>query len=115
MRYSFRFGLFGKNVRMFSEGKRGIVVEKERQVVCVYGTDENYNILCAVPLCHPKYLKGEEYTVEFDGNDRAKVCVGELRILIDYDEKKCSNNKSLLCYGSDDWGQDVGVEWNEAF
>ena len=113
MRYSFKYGLFAKNVQMFSEGKRGIVVEKERQVVCVYGTDENYHILCAVPLCPPKHLKGEEYIIEFDENNRAKVCVGELQILIDYSEKKCSNNKSLKCFGSDDWGQDVQIEWSE--
>lgn len=57
-------------------------VEKEPHVVCVYGTDENHNILCAIPLCHPKYLKGIEYVVEFEENERAKVCVGELQIVI---------------------------------
>ena len=55
MKYTFKFGLFGKKVQMFSEGERGIVIEKEPQVVCVYGTDSNYNILCAIPLCHPKF------------------------------------------------------------
>ena len=63
MKYTFKFGLFGKKVQMFSEGQRGVVVEKEPQVVCVYGTDSNYNILCAIPLCHPKFLKGIEYIV----------------------------------------------------
>ena len=57
MRYTFQFKLFGKKVQMFSEGKMGIVVEKEPDVVCVYGTDENFHILCAVPLCHPKFSK----------------------------------------------------------
>ena len=112
MKYTFKFTLFGKKVQMFSEGQRGIVVEKEPQTVCVYGTDGDYNILCAVPLCHPKFLKGAEYTVEFDENDRAEVCVGDLRVAVDYSKKKCANNKSLQCYGSDDWGQDVQVEWN---
>ena len=44
MKYTFKFSLFRKKVQMFSEGERGIVVEKEPQVVCVYGTDSNYNI-----------------------------------------------------------------------
>lgn len=48
MRYTFQFKLFGKKVQMFCEGKMGIVVEKEPDVVCVYGTDENYHILCAI-------------------------------------------------------------------
>ena len=113
MHYTFKFSLFGKKVQMFSEGHMGIVIEKESQVVCVYGTDNNYNILCAVPLCHPKFLKGAEYIVEFDESDRAKVSVGDLQIIIDYSKKKCANSKSLKCYGSNSWGQDVQAEWNE--
>ena len=113
MKYTFKFGLFGKKVQMFSKGERGIVVEKEPHVVCVYGTDSNYNILCAIPLCHPKFLKGAEYIVEFDENNCAKVCVGDLQIVINYSEKKCANSKSLKCYGSDSWGQDVQSDWNE--
>lgn len=113
MQYSFRFRVFGEKVGMFREGERGIVIEKEPQVVCVYGTDANYHILCAVPLCHPKYLKGEEYTIEFDDQNRAKVSVGELKIVIDYSLKKCASNKALKCFGSDEWGQDVQTEWSE--
>ena len=109
MRYTFQFKLFGKKVQMFSERQMGIVIEKEPDVVCVYGTDEKYHILCAVPLCHPKFLKG----VEFDEKERAKICVGELQIVIDFAEKKCANNKDIKCYGSDDWGQDVQIEWSE--
>lgn len=113
MRYTFQFKLFGKKVQMFSERQMGIVVEKEPDVVCVYGTDEKYHILCAVPLCHPKLLKGAEYVIEFNENECAKVCVGELQIVIDFAKKKCANNKALKCYGSDDWGQDVQIEWSE--
>ena len=113
MRYTFQFKLFGKKVQMFSEGQMGIVVEKEPNVVCVYGTDENHHILCAIPLCHPKFLKGAEYVIEFNENNCAKVCVGELQIIIDYSKKKCASNKALKCYGSEDWGQDVQIEWGE--
>ena len=114
MRYAFRFKLFGKKVQMFSEGQMGVVIEKEPDVICVYGTDENHSrILCAVPLCHPRFLKGAEYTIEFNGNSCAEICVGELQIVVDYSRKKCANNKSLKCYGSDDWGQDVQMEWSE--
>ncbi len=55
MRHTFQFKLFGKKVQMFSERQMGIVVEKEPDIVCVYGADQNYHILCAVPLCHPNF------------------------------------------------------------
>ena len=113
MKYKFKFSLFKRKVQMFSEGERGIVVEKEMQSVCVYGTDSNYNILCAIPLCHPKFLKGAEYIVEFDENNCAKVYVGDLQIVINYSKKKCANNKSLKCCGSNNWGQDVQSDWND--
>ena len=113
MKYTFKFSLFGKKVQMFSEGQRGIVIEKESKVICVYGTDNNYHILCAIPLCHPKFLKSAEYTVEFDEGNCATVCVANLKIVIDYEKKKCANNQSLQCYGSNSWGEDVQVEWNE--
>jgi len=113
MRHTFKFGIFGKKVQMFSQGQMGIVVEKEPHMICVYGTDKNHNILCAVPLCHPKFLKGAEYTVEFSDNDCAKVCVGALQIVFDYNKKKCANSKDLQCYGSDAWGQDVRMDWSE--
>lgn len=114
MRYSFQFKLFGKKVQMFEERKMGVVIEKEPQVVCVYGTDETHQkILCAIPLCHPKFLKGAEYTVEFFERDFAKISVGDLKIVIDFENKKCAVNKEIPCYGSDLWGQDVQIEWTE--
>ena len=114
MRYTFKFKLFGKKVQMFKEGQMGIVVEKESDVVCVYATDEKHeNILCALPLCHPKILKGTEYVIEFTENNCAKVSVGELQIIIDYSNKKCANNKALKCFGSEAWGHDIAVAWGE--
>ena len=114
MRYTFKFKLFGGKVQMFNHKEMGIVIEKEPDVVCVYGTDDKHqNILCAIPLCHPKFLKGAEYIIDFDENNSAKICVGELQILIDFSNHKCANNKGIKCYGSDSWGQDVQIEWSE--
>ena len=89
MRYTFKFKLFGSKVQMFDEGRMGIVIEKEPDVICVYGTDEKHkDILCAIPLCHPKLLKGAEYIIDFRENEQAKVCVGDLQIIIDFTKKK---------------------------
>lgn len=113
MRYTFKFKLFGNKVQMFSEEQMGVVIEKEPHVVCVYGTDERHeDILCAIPLSHPKFLMGAEYIVDFCENKQAKICVGDLQIVIDFEKKKCANNKSIKCYGSDSWGDDVQIEWS---
>lgn len=115
MKYSFKFTLFGKSVRMFNDSGMGIVIEKEPQVVCVYGTDEGQqNILCAIPLCHPKYLKGLEYTIEFCPEQCAKISVGNIKMIIDFANHKCANNISVKNYGSDTWGRDVSVAWDES-
>ena len=113
MKHSFKFGLFGKNVRMFSQGNMGVVIEKEADVVCVYGTNSaNTKILCAVPLCHPKLLKGERYTVQFNMKECAMIRVRDIAILIDFKNHTCSTNiVDLHCYGSDEWGQNVQVDW----
>ena len=113
MKYTFKFKLFGGNVQMFSEGLMGVVIEKEPQVICVYGTDERHqSILCAVPLCHPKYLRGEEYTVDFCEDERVRVSVGEIQLIIDFGMKKCAVNKAIRCYGSEHWGEDVQIDWS---
>lgn len=113
MKYTFQFTLFGKKVRMFAENGMGIVIEKEPDVICVYGTTENHeDILCAVPLRHPKALKGAEYSVEFS-QSTARITVGDLKLLIDFEARKCANNKNLPSYGSDAWGQDVSAPWDE--
>ncbi|MEG2686962.1 MAG: hypothetical protein RR954_07570 [Christensenellaceae bacterium] len=101
---------------MFNLGDMGVVVEKESDVVCIYGTNNtNSNILCAVPLCHPKYLKGLTYQISFYSDNVATVSVGDIMVYIDYRAKKCSNNRDETNYGSDTWGQDVSEAWNDVF
>lgn len=90
----------------------GIAVEK-KQGICVYGTDENYGVLCAASLCHPGFRKGAEDIIEFAETDRARVCVGDVQIVFDCARKKCANNRSLACFGTEDWGEDVRMEWSE--
>lgn len=113
MQHRFRFSLLGPKVQLFQEGNAGVVIEKEAQAVCVYGTDAGHKkILCAIPLCHPKYLKGLEYVVEFDSDALAKVSVGDIKVVIDFEAHKCSNNKGARGYGSDAWGQEVSLAWD---
>lgn len=114
MKHTFKFSLFSKRVRKFREGQMGVVIEKEADVVCVYGTNNtNTKILCAVPLCHPKYLRGERYTVNFTKDGRAKISVKDIKIIIDFKNQTCSNNSGIHCYGSESWGNNVEVSYCE--
>lgn len=114
--YEFKFTFLGKKAQMFHSREMGIVVERESDVVCIYGTDnKNRKIICAVPLCHPKELKGLTYRVSFYDDDVATVSVGDIRVYIDYQAKKCSNNMNLKSFGSDAWGNDVSEAWDDAF
>ena len=110
MTYTFKFKFFGKKVQMFRERQMGVVVEKERDVVCVYCTDRNYHILYAVPLCHPKFLKGAQYSVTFEENDRSVVSVVDYLIVFDYARKQCTLHKALKCYGTWDWEREAKSE-----
>ena len=114
--HSFTFSLFAKKVQMFHWNNMGIVIEKEPDVICIYGTDAtNSKILCAIPLCHPKYLKGEIFHISFFENETATVKVADVAAFIDFASKKCSNNWGVHNYGSDEWGEDVGRDWNPAY
>lgn len=113
MKYTFKFKRFGDKVQMFAENDMGIVIEKEPEVVCVYGTTEDYRtILCAIPLCPPKLLKGAGYTLEFCTGQCAKISVGDVKLVIDFGNRKCSNNLGVQCYGSDAWGREVALPWD---
>lgn len=110
--HTFTFSLFAKKVQMFRWRDMGIVVEKEPDVICIYGTDStNSQILCAIPLCPPKYLRGEPFHVSFFEDSTATVTVADVKVLLDFAAKKCANNKGLRAYGSEAWGQDVTCAW----
>ena len=36
-------------------------------------------------------------------------------IYIDFESRKCSNNKGLQNFGSDKWGEGISVAWDDAF
>ena len=114
--YSFTFSFFAKKVQMFHWNNMGIVVEKERHVICIYGTDNtNSKILCAIPLCHPKHLKGEVFRISFFEDETAVVKVADVVAFIDFASKKCSSNKGIQNYGSDAWGHNVSCEWTPEY
>ncbi len=111
--YEFQFTFLEKKVQMFHAEGMGVVVEKEPDVVCVYGTDDtNNSIYCAVQLCHPKMLKGITYRVTFYDEGIATVSAGDkITVHIDFQRKKCANSRDARSYGSAAWGQDVSEPW----
>ena len=108
-----KLGLF-KKAYMFETEHHGIVIENEGDVVCVYGTDYNHqNIYCAIPLCHPKYLRRNLFVIR-ESKDKVFVDCTLFKIMIDFKTKKCAcNDERIKLYGSDHWGEDVSVAWND--
>ena len=113
LEHTFRLSLFAKKVQKFSKADMGLVIEKEPHVICVYGTNaDHHGILCAIPLCPTKQLKGMDFKVCFHDSHIATVEVESFRVVIDFKHKTCSNNHGLVNYGSDSWGQNITAEWN---
>lgn len=114
--YIFKFTIFGKKVQLFQEGDMGIVIEKARDVVCIYGTSgDNRTVYCATPLGSPRLLSGIPYTVTFYDNQVATVQVGRLHWAVDFGKQKCCNDQGLQNYGSEEWGEQVTMPWKRSY
>ena len=111
----FKLG-FWKKAFMFEVANHGLVIENEGKVVCVYGTDRKHEtILCAIPLCHPKYIKKNNIKI-FQELNLVLVDLGVCKVAIDFDNQKCSCNLAeIKAYGSETWGEDVFVPWTSDF
>ncbi len=108
-----QLGFFPK-AYFFNMEDKWLVIEKERQVVCVYATGENnHGIFAAIPLCHPKYLKKTALEIRTtEKNENAVlISVADIRIVIDYQQKRCAINTDIHIYGSEFWGQDCSMAW----
>lgn len=107
---------FWKKAFMFEVADHGLVIENEGKVVCVYGTDRKHEtIFCAIPLCHPKYIRKHSIKI-YQEQNRILVDLGVCKVVIDYGNQKCSCDLAKInVYGSDAWGKDVFVPWTSEF
>ncbi len=113
--YSFKLKLFTKTY-MFEFGEFGFVLEKEPQVVCLYVTNKAHTeIYAAMPLCRPGDLKKDTLTFLPIGNSSVSFAIepAGFRFFVDFKRKQCTNNRDMKIFGSEQWGQDVQVKWNE--
>ena len=110
-----KIGLF-KKAYMFETDRVGIVIENDGHVVCIYGTDKNHsNIYCAIPLCPPKYVRKDPFSIKEKGNVILIQCQ-LFKVMIDFEAKKCScTDPKIALDGSDEWGKDVSVAWDDSF
>lgn len=106
----------GKDTVLLDCKNMGIVVEKKRLMVTVYVTNNDHSeVYAAMPLSTAAKMRGLEFKVVFHSENIATIEVADLRIYIDYDAKKCSNNKELNIYGSENWGKVVDWRWKSDF
>ncbi len=112
-----KLGLFPK-AYFFNMENKWIVIEKERDVVCIYATGENNTpIFAAIPMCHPKYFKKKVFEIKAaNGNDSlVLISVADIRIVINYKDKFCAINNNARVFGSEHWGKDCSREWSAEF
>ncbi len=113
---TFKLKNFGKDTILLDCKDMGIVVEKQRLMICAYVTNSDHSeVYAAMPLSTPCKMRGLEFKVVFHTDTFATIQVADLRIIIDYERKKCSNSKDLNIYGSEFWGEIVDLRWNKDF
>ena len=109
----FKISLLQKS-RIFTYGDCSILSDNEGDMVRLYGADGLVSQLyCVVPLCHPKYLRKGTFHVAFTDDERALLSVGEFKLVFDFSRRKCANNGQLVACGSELWGGDCEIPWDE--
>ena len=114
---TFKLRFFPK-AYFFNMEDKWLVIEKEWGGVCVYATSKKHkSVHAAVPMCVPKYLKGQPIEVKTTDSDPDLVLISaaDLRVVIDYGKKICAFNKNTDAYGSDSWGQNCIIPWPKEF
>ncbi len=112
----FRFSCFGPKRYMFGHGSMGVVIEKRRSAVCVYGTAADFSVIrCAFPVGKYSLLKSMPYTVRFWDDQIAGVSIGDkIKIWIDYASKRMANNFDFTMYGHGENGETCALPWSSA-
>lgn len=105
---------FFKKAYLYETDNYGMVIENEGDVVCIYGTDINHKkIYCAIPLCHPKYLRKHPFTID-KNNQRIFISCDLFKAIIDFELRKCACTVAqTTIFGSEEWGNDVSMSWDE--
>ncbi len=108
-----KLGFFPK-AYLYAFGDKGIVIEKERDNVCIYATDaEHHVIYAAIPLGHPKEFRGQIFDIrEFDSH-MVGISVGSLRMVFNYAVGHVAVNRPIETYGSDAWGRPCDMPWTD--
>ena len=102
-----------KKTNIFECGNNGIVVEREKNVITLYATNDRCSVIyAAVPLGTTKELFGRALVVIAYSEDIMILDGGDYRVVVDFEEKAVAVNKpELKVRGSKHWGDDVQVEW----
>ena len=96
------------------------IFEVERENTTVSCPDKEYHTASLFNCYENKSELNGLYTIDdmdlLNWNNRTLVMVDVFyhSSIIDFTKKKCANNKSIKCYGSDSWGEDVQFEWNDS-
>lgn len=111
-----KFGLF-KNCHKFEAGERGLVLESDRQGICLYATDAAHSkIYCAMPMGKSRDMKLLNYYIFCHDAHKLLCGVGRALFVMDFTEKWASTNvEGFHVFGSDHWGENCQRPWQPEF
>jgi hypothetical protein len=97
--------------------KYGVVFEDDGESIWLYATNASFNkVYCAIAIGLSGCLDGKEtFIVHNAFHEKIGIYIDDgFQAGISFRDKKCLS-KNHKCVGSEHWGRDVALPWNEDF
>lgn len=106
-----------KKTNIFECGSNGMVVEREKNIITLYATNDRCSeIYAIITLGTNKQLKKYKFVGIAYSDDMMLLDGGDIHVVIDYANKKVAVNKpEIQVKGRKDWGEDVRMPWRSEF
>ena len=104
-----------KKTNIFEIGEYGMVVEREKNIISLYATDNRCSkIYCTVTLGNNSILKGKKpFVVGAFAKDILVLDAYDILVVVDYAQQKIAVNRpEISVSGKDGWGR---MEWESCF
>lgn len=107
-----------KKTNIFEIGEYGMVVEREKNTIYLYATNNRCSQIYAVAtLGDNSLMKGKSFLmVGAYAKDILVLDAGELQVVVDYGKQKIAvNQPQISVVGKGPWGPDARMEWEPWF
>lgn len=107
-----------KKTNIFEIGPHGMVVERDKNTIYLYATNNRCSEIYAIAtLGDNKLMKGKSHLMAAAYTQDIMVLdAGELLVVVDYEKKKIAVNKpEVPVVGKKDWAESPRMEWEPYF